>query len=1018
MKLKILFLSAISFCCLSSSLLGKNIQLHLSENQELVYEYTNQRIKKIDNLYLRKDINTIKFSISVNKIVNETVFFTARLISDNTLSSSGNNTGFYDAGFPQLINSVVIHGRNKIGTEVLYQIPFDFEMNLNSGNHKLTNRIDILEQCHSLLNEKGYNVELRNSIILDINKTKIQQQIEIFLMPFLFLSADVDQVQTPIEKLNLHFSSKIDEKGRIHFISTSDSASRKIECTVNRENGFAEKYNELSIKDQNKRNLSRHKNEERTVIELLLKQNKLKKSNKLIVCGHLQNPVSKKVTVYTLNNEFGTELDNQTALLDESGNFRIETLLKSQGLVILVNPNNNRFIEGAHLLLYAEPGDSLFLDVRFQTKKFNLSHYVVIDSLKTKIEEFIVPAELSFSGDRKAEAELLSKFQWQNGFVPLKIVNNSLFPDRYANDALNYLDVLSKLDALILDNQKNIESGTRRFLKNELQAFLLSQICTKIPPVIMNSGFLISSLEQSIPQSARNKVSTIFDTLKVHNAFNDYGCFSRKFNKDYVGYKFRSISPIGNDPIGYAYFGYFPDFEQYFHFTKSVLYGSALYREGARQLYDYSIRTSRFRKENDFQPFVDETIDLMIKRCNDKCFVEALKSIRKAQGKWDDPLFLPDIKFLNLKREETNLQSFLNQKPVIIFSSQEWSGSRYEMDEFATKYNDITFILLNDGSNFDFWKEWNDRAAPVANQLFLKNDSTNLEAVFQKNILKYLIYSPTGERIGIENNLEKAVLIAQKSMNPPPKQLNKSTMMGIIWFLGGTLFLLLTGFLIFKIRMKRRLKKQEQEKRLQELQLSAIRAQMNPHFLFNSLNSVQNLIQKDRAHEAHLYLADFAGLIRKVLNNSQREEISLAEELETLNQYIQLEKLRFDFEFEMHVDSEIDGNNFMVPSMILQPIAENALTHGLQHKQGDKKLTVTVVKSDTDILISIEDNGIGFDAARKLKTGSNGVGLKMNEERLRIMDEKYGGKYSFRIIDLFERGSEGTRVEINIPDEI
>jgi LytS/YehU family sensor histidine kinase len=200
--------------------------------------------------------------------------------------------------------------------------------------------------------------------------------------------------------------------------------------------------------------------------------------------------------------------------------------------------------------------------------------------------------------------------------------------------------------------------------------------------------------------------------------------------------------------------------------------------------------------------------------------------------------------------------------------------------------------------------------------------------------------------------------------------------------------------------------------------MAAIRAQMNPHFLFNSLNSVQNLIQQNRAGEAHLYLSNFAGLIRKVLRNSDKEEVSLAEELEMLEQYLNLEKLRFDFEYCMEVGEGIDQNLFMLPSMILQPLAENALTHGLQHKIGDKRLEIRINKNKNSVRITIEDNGIGIEEAKKLKTKSNGVGLRMNEERIRMMKDKYGGNYSFTLIDLSGKGMEGTRVEIVVPEEM
>jgi LytS/YehU family sensor histidine kinase len=219
--------------------------------------------------------------------------------------------------------------------------------------------------------------------------------------------------------------------------------------------------------------------------------------------------------------------------------------------------------------------------------------------------------------------------------------------------------------------------------------------------------------------------------------------------------------------------------------------------------------------------------------------------------------------------------------------------------------------------------------------------------------------------------------------------------------------------LIWKWRVRQRFRKEEQKRKLRELELTAIRSQMNPHFLFNSLNSVQNLVQQNKGREAHLYLSDFAGLIRKVLQNSEKEEVSLAEELEMIRQYLNLEKLRFDFEFTCTVDENIDVNNTSVPSMLLQPFVENAVIHGLQNKPENRMLKIEVVRESAFFKISIEDNGIGRDAAKAIEKTKNGKGTKLMKERLEILQQKQGEKYRLETIDL----KEGTRVEIVIPEE-
>lgn len=160
----------------------------------------------------------------------------------------------------------------------------------------------------------------------------------------------------------------------------------------------------------------------------------------------------------------------------------------------------------------------------------------------------------------------------------------------------------------------------------------------------------------------------------------------------------------------------------------------------------------------------------------------------------------------------------------------------------------------------------------------------------------------------------------------------------IIWPLGKLFTIAIVVLGIWKWRVRQRFRREQQQRRLRELELTAIRSQMNPpHFLFNRLNSVQN-----KGREAHLYLADFAGLIQKVLQNSEKEEVSLAEELEMTEQYLNLEKLRFDFDFSIGVEQGIDIHNTTVPSMLLQPFAENAVIHGLQNKPEDRKLKIEV----------------------------------------------------------------------------
>ncbi|HNX54177.1 MAG TPA: histidine kinase, partial [Prolixibacteraceae bacterium] len=491
--------------------------------------------------------------------------------------------------------------------------------------------------------------------------------------------------------------------------------------------------------------------------------------------------------------------------------------------------------------------------------------------------------------------------------------------------------------------------------------------------------------------------------------------------ESYVGYKTYRLANTNSTAASlFRTFtiGWHQDPEQTLQFCKMILFGSPMYREAASQLYSYMVRTDPESKTaNQWQAEINEMFDLMIERCNDEAFTRSLREIVDNFNKWKAIKHVPDNFFLNLKGEKVKLRSFITKRPTIICAATSWSVGRYEMDDAASQHPEFNFIHIDEGDNYDYWLKWNSRGNPVANQLYLSTDSLRLSDIFLNNMGQYVVFDKSGKRIGITRDIEDAIQIAEEGRRQYFKDVSKSVLSRIIVVLGILLVLALAFILIYKIRINRKLRKHNQEKRLRELQLAALRSQMNPHFLFNSLNSVQNLVQQNKSAEAHLYLSDFAGLIRKVLKNSDKEEVTLAEEIDTLQKYLNLEKLRFDFDYQIDVDDSIDQNSFMLPSLILQPLAENALIHGLQHKKDEKKLLIRVTKVTNEIHIIIEDNGIGIEASKELRTNSNGIGLRMNEERIQMMQEKYGGNYSFKLTDLTAQGQEGTRVEITIPEE-
>ncbi|WP_343487061.1 tetratricopeptide repeat protein [Allomuricauda sp. d1] len=214
------------------------------------------------------------------------------------------------------------------------------------------------------------------------------------------------------------------------------------------------------------------------------------------------------------------------------------------------------------------------------------------------------------------------------------------------------------------------------------------------------------------------------------------------------------------------------------------------------------------------------------------------------------------------------------------------------------------------------------------------------------------------------------------------------------------------------------------ERRVLSLEQNMLRSQMNPHFLFNSLNSIKLYIINNEQKNAVHYLNKFSKLVRKILEASSQKEISLAEELETVELYMNIENIRFNnaIDFKIAVDDDINLDQIKIPSLALQPFLENALWHGLSPKEGEKKIELQVIKKNNGhITISIEDNGVGRAAAevnkenRVLKRKS--VGIDITKERLANFAKDYHNDFEVEIVDLFDDSgnARGTKVVINVP---
>ncbi len=257
-----------------------------------------------------------------------------------------------------------------------------------------------------------------------------------------------------------------------------------------------------------------------------------------------------------------------------------------------------------------------------------------------------------------------------------------------------------------------------------------------------------------------------------------------------------------------------------------------------------------------------------------------------------------------------------------------------------------------------------------------------------------------------EENLIKEVQIAEE----------KNVKYALVGFIG---FVFL-GFIVLILGIKRKQDKKRHRLALMkaEIEQRMLRSQMNPHFIFNALNSIQSYITTNHTYEAEVFLSKFSMLIRNILENSTHEYISLEDEINTLKLYLELEKLRFDDKFDFSIDDQLLDSGIQVPPMLIQPFIENAILHGMKGKTTKGHIIVRFSDINDDmVLCEIEDDGVGRDATSINEKGHKSLALKLINDRISFFNQDVKGKFDMSIEDLRDNkgNPSGTKVNLQMP---
>lgn len=321
-------------------------------------------------------------------------------------------------------------------------------------------------------------------------------------------------------------------------------------------------------------------------------------------------------------------------------------------------------------------------------------------------------------------------------------------------------------------------------------------------------------------------------------------------------------------------------------------------------------------------------------------------------------------------------------------------------DHPTIEYN--VSISNTDDNEYGFWGSTDESGFQAS---FILRSLPQLPGTYK------IVISP---KIGGNVDVTSQTLVIPVVVLPRPLLEKKASLKELLPYLVAALLVIGLLFWLYRRNLNVKLSSSVQARQNVNLKMRSIRAQLNPHFMFNALTSIQNLVNKNDMESANHYLSRFASLTRKVLNTGEKELISLEDELKILDDYLQMEQLRFGFQY--HVDTDVDINvaNTEIPAMLLQPFVENAVKHGVADLRDRGEVKVIIRKENTNLNLIITDNGMGFIQTGAM-SNSNSFGLKLSEERIELLNQLYTGQ-PFKLG--IKTGDTGTTVTVTLTNWI
>jgi len=377
-------------------------------------------------------------------------------------------------------------------------------------------------------------------------------------------------------------------------------------------------------------------------------------------------------------------------------------------------------------------------------------------------------------------------------------------------------------------------------------------------------------------------------------------------------------------------------------------------------------------------------------------------------------------KSIRAQKEALKMYKKFNSK-IDIFSTYTMIAVNYIN---LKKYN-IALNYLDSAINMNGIEENYFELEYATNQIRICYDSLgNYEKAYQYSKLHKVyydsVYNIEHEKKFTELEIEFETAKKEQEIKLYKKNeelLHKESKNRLILLISVSSFFLLLIVILFLFYNRNKLKNRIKQSNLEN---KLLRVQMNPHFIFNALSSIEHYIYKNDIKNSTLYIANFAKLMRLILESSRKNFINLNQEIEILNYYIEFQKLKINYplNFSVKLSENIDIENCLIPPMLIQPFVENALKHGFREKQKNATVKITMNLQNNYIYVTIEDNGIGINNTKQSESKHKSLSLQITEERLeKLFDKKHNNKNVLLIEDISEFNNEfhGTKVTFKIP---